>query len=57
MKAIWESIQRGYLRVIAPVADWMVQRRVKPNTITTVGTLCSIAGGAIYATGHISLAG
>ncbi len=57
MKAIWQSIQRGYLRVIEPVADWMVRRRINPNTITTVGTLCSIAGGAIYATGHIMLAG
>ncbi|MFN8579803.1 MAG: CDP-alcohol phosphatidyltransferase family protein [Gemmatimonadaceae bacterium] len=57
MKALWESIQRGYLRVIAPVADWMVRRRVNPNTITTIGTLCSITAGAIYATGHISLAG
>lgn len=57
MKGIWQSIQRGYLRVIEPVADWMVRRRVNPNTITTIGTLCSIAGGAIYATGHISVAG
>ncbi len=57
MKALWEAIQRGYLRVIEPVADWMVRRRVNPNTITTVGTLCSITAGAIYATGHISLAG
>ncbi|MBV6522985.1 MAG: hypothetical protein MNPFHGCM_03151 [Gemmatimonadaceae bacterium] len=57
MKAIWESIQRGYLRIIEPVADWMVRRRINPNTITTIGTLCSIAVGVIYATGHISIAG
>lgn len=57
MKRIWAAIVRGYLRVIAPVADWMVRRRINPNTITTIGTLCSMAGGVIYATGHISLAG
>ena len=39
MKRIWEAIIRGYLRVIAPVADWMVRRRINPNTITTDGTI------------------
>lgn len=57
MKRLWESIQRGYLRVIEPVADYMVRRRINPNTITTIGTLCSVAGGAVYATGHIRSAG
>src|SRR5687768_2540051 len=57
MKILWEWIQRGYLRVIEPFADFFVRKRVNPNTITTVGTLCSIAGGVIYATGHIMTAG
>lgn len=57
MGNLWVAVQRGYLRVIAPVADWMVQRRIKPNSITTVGTLCSMSAGVIYATGHISIAG
>jgi CDP-diacylglycerol--glycerol-3-phosphate 3-phosphatidyltransferase len=53
----WEAIKRGYLRVVDPVADWMVERRISPNTITTVGTLCSMTAAVIYATGHISIAG
>lgn len=57
MLAIWKAIQRGYLRIIEPVADWMVRHKVNPNAITTIGTLCSIVVGVIYATGHISLAG
>ena len=57
MKTLWEAIQRGYLRVIAPIADWMVRRRINPNSITTVGTLCSVTAGAIYASGHIMTAG
>jgi CDP-diacylglycerol---glycerol-3-phosphate 3-phosphatidyltransferase len=57
MKSLWEAIIRGYLRVIAPVADWMVRKRINPNTITTVGTLCTIVSGVIFATGHISLGG
>jgi CDP-diacylglycerol--glycerol-3-phosphate 3-phosphatidyltransferase len=57
MKRIWEAIQRGYLWTIEPVADFLVRRRVSPNAITAIGTLCSIAGGIIYATGHIRTAG
>lgn len=57
MVTLWEAIKRGYLRVIAPIADWMVARRISPNAITTVGTLCSMAAGVIYATGHIMIAG
>lgn len=57
MQSVWERIKSGYLRLVDPIADFFVRRRVNPNTITTVGTLCSVAGGVVYATGHISLAG
>jgi CDP-diacylglycerol--glycerol-3-phosphate 3-phosphatidyltransferase len=57
MKILWEWIQRGYLRIIAPIGDFLVGKRVNPNTITTVGTLCSIGAGVIFATGHIKTAG
>ncbi|HYW30751.1 MAG TPA: CDP-alcohol phosphatidyltransferase family protein [Gemmatimonas sp.] len=57
MQALWGAIQRGYLRVIEPVADWLVRRRVHPNTITTVGTICTLVAGGIFASGHIRTAG
>ena len=57
MQSLWDAIQRGYLRVIEPVADWLVRRRVHPNTITTFGTLCTVVAGVIFATGHISIGG
>jgi CDP-diacylglycerol---glycerol-3-phosphate 3-phosphatidyltransferase len=57
MTRLWESIKKGYLRLIDPVADWLVRSGVHPNTITTIGTLCTIIAGVIYATGHISAAG
>lgn len=57
MKSLWEAIIRGYLKVIAPVADWMVAKRINPNTITTVGTICSMVAGGIFAAGHIRTAG
>lgn len=57
MQALWGTIQRGYLRVIEPAADWLVRRRVHPNTITTVGTLCTVVAGGIFASGHIRTGG
>ncbi len=57
MKLLPDWIKNGYLRVISPVADWCVRRRVSPNTITTIGTVCSMAGGVIYGTGHIMTGG
>src|SRR5215210_2307974 len=57
MQRTWDSIKQGYLRIISPIADWMVRRRVHPNTLTTIGTLCTVVTGIIYATGHIRTAG
>ncbi len=52
-----EWVKSGYLRLVDPVADWLVRRRVSPNTLTTLGALCSVAAGIIYATGHIRTGG
>jgi CDP-diacylglycerol--glycerol-3-phosphate 3-phosphatidyltransferase len=57
MRALWGSIQRGYLRVIAPLGDLLVRHRVHPNIITSIGTLCTVIAGAIFASGHIRTAG
>lgn len=47
----------GYLRVIEPVASLLVRLRVSPNVLTTLGTLCSVAGGIAFAFGRIHLGG
>ena len=57
MKLLPDWITKGYLRLIDPVANWLVKRGVHPNTITVVGTLCTLVGGVIYATGHIRTGG
>jgi CDP-diacylglycerol---glycerol-3-phosphate 3-phosphatidyltransferase len=57
MKILPDWIKNGYLRLIDPVADWLVRARVHPNTITIIGTFCTVAGGVIYGTGHIRTAG
>src|SRR5690242_4580748 len=50
MKILPDWLKNGYLRVIDPVANWLVRRRVHPNTITAIGTACSVAGGVLYGT-------
>lgn len=57
MKILPDWLKNGYLRLIDPVADWCVRHHVHPNTITVIGTLCTVAGGVIYGTGHISWGG
>lgn len=57
MNALWSAIQKGYLWVIAPVADFLVRHKVRPNTITTIGTICTVIAGAFFATGHIRSGG
>jgi CDP-diacylglycerol--glycerol-3-phosphate 3-phosphatidyltransferase len=57
MNALWSAIQKGYLRVIEPVADFLVRNKVRPNTITAIGTLCTVVAGAFFATGHIRSGG
>jgi CDP-diacylglycerol--glycerol-3-phosphate 3-phosphatidyltransferase len=57
MMKLWDSVKAGYLRAIEPAADYLVRHRINPNVITTLGTGCTLAAAAIYAFGHISIAG
>jgi CDP-diacylglycerol--glycerol-3-phosphate 3-phosphatidyltransferase len=57
MKLLPDWITKGYLRLIDPVANWLVKRGVHPKTITVIGTFCTLVGGIIYGTGHIRTGG
>lgn len=57
MSRLWLAIQRGYLRLIEPLVSLLVTWKVSPNAITTVGTLCTVVTGVLYATGWIRVAG
>ncbi|MGH7664728.1 MAG: CDP-alcohol phosphatidyltransferase family protein [Gemmatimonadaceae bacterium] len=57
MKILPDWIKNGYLRLVNPVALWMIRHRVNPNTITMLGTLCAATAGAIYGAGYIRTAG
>ncbi|MDQ6871901.1 MAG: CDP-alcohol phosphatidyltransferase family protein [Gemmatimonadota bacterium] len=52
-----DYVKKGFLRVVDPVVGLLARHNVSPNTITTVGTLLTIAAGVVYATGHIMSAG
>ena len=57
MKILPDWVKNGYLRVIDPVAAWLIRRRVNPNALSTLGLFSSVTAGAIFASGYISLAG
>jgi len=57
MSALWQRIQKAYLRLVEPLADALAARGVSPNTITTIGTICTVAAGGAFAFGQIHLGG
>ena len=52
-----QLVRSGFKRGLGPVVDFLIERGVSPNAITTFGTVATIIGGGIYARGHIHLAG
>src|SRR5437868_14755505 len=52
-----DYVKNGALRAIEPAIAFLARNNVSPNTITTVGTLITVAASAVYATGHIMTAG
>ena len=57
MKILPDWLRNGYLRLMEPVAAFLVRRRVHPNSITVAGTAFMVAGGVLYGAGHISIGG
>src|SRR5947207_14849818 len=52
-----DYVKNGALRAIEPAIAFLARNNVSPNTITTVGTLITVAASGVYATGHIMTAG
>src|SRR5437868_6702241 len=57
MQILPDWLKNGYLRLMEPIADFLVRRRVHPNTITIWGTIFTVGGGVVYGTGHIMTGG
>jgi CDP-diacylglycerol--glycerol-3-phosphate 3-phosphatidyltransferase len=52
-----DYLKNGALRAIDPAVSFLARHNVSPNTITTAGTLLTVAASVVYATGHIMTAG
>ena len=57
MRALWEWCVVGYVRLVEPFIEWLVRIGVKPNTLTTLGTVSSCLAGLAFASGHIRTGG
>lgn len=57
MNSIWQLFVNGYLRVIEPFIAFLVRKQVRPNTLTTIGTICACTAGVVFASGHIRTGG
>ncbi|MDQ8155176.1 MAG: CDP-alcohol phosphatidyltransferase family protein [Gemmatimonadota bacterium] len=57
MRSLWTTIIAGYLRIVEPFIGLLVRSGVSPNTLTTIGTLCTCAAGVAFATGRIMTGG
>ncbi len=57
MQILPDWLKNRYLSLMEPIADWLVRRRVHPNSITVAGTVFMAAGGVLYGTGHIMSGG
>ena len=57
MRLIPKSIHQGFQSVTVPVVDGLIRAGVRPNLITTVGTLVVVASAVAYGFGQIRLGG
>lgn len=53
----WQWIKSTYLRMLEPVVTFLVAAGIKPNTITVLGMVATMAAGAAFAMGAIRAGG
>src|SRR5687768_7305498 len=52
-----ESLRSVVYRILDPITDWMVRRRVHPNLLTTIGFLVTVGAGLAFSEHHVRTAG
>jgi len=57
MPGIGAGIRDGFLAVIRPLMDLLVQKRVHPNAITTLGFFITVGAGISFFLGHLRIGG
>lgn len=57
MKKIRAALEKGLRVAINPIIDWMVDARVHPNTLSTLGFLITCSSGFFFHSHHVRTAG
>jgi CDP-diacylglycerol--glycerol-3-phosphate 3-phosphatidyltransferase len=52
-----ESLRTPVYKILNPITDWMVARRVHPNFLTTVGFAVTVFAGIMFSDHHVRTAG
>jgi phosphatidylglycerophosphate synthase len=57
MNVIPRALHLGFVRLIGPLVQLFVRLHIRPNTITTIGTLVVLMSAVAFARGHLSWGG
>src|SRR5438093_12173284 len=51
MNLIPQAVRDGFARLLGPLAAWLIRMHVRPNVLTTVGTLVVVGSALTFALG------
>ena len=51
------ALERPYYAIVRPPVNALIRAGVRPNTITTIGTLFVLVSGVVYGLGHVRWGG
>jgi len=51
MNLIPQAVRDGFARLLGPLAAWLIRMHVRPNVLTTVGTLVVVGSAMTFALG------
>lgn len=57
MNVIPKAVHLGFLRLMDPLVQLLVRLHIRPNTITTIGTLVVLVSAVAFASGHVHWGG
>jgi CDP-diacylglycerol--glycerol-3-phosphate 3-phosphatidyltransferase len=57
MNVIPKAVHLGFIRLLGPLVQLFVRLHIRPNTITTIGTLVVLASAVAFALGHVHWGG
>jgi CDP-diacylglycerol---glycerol-3-phosphate 3-phosphatidyltransferase len=51
------AVEKPFYATVNPLVERLIRAGVRPNTITTIGTVLVLISAVVYATGHIRIGG